>query len=222
MCTFKTFGKVAVILLFSMTVLSYHAFAECKKGEKSIEKGKYGNAIFYYELCANNHPDSEDLYKLATLYYKGLGASEPRYDSAKNFFNKAAKRGHAPSMLFLGIMEVEGKGTDSPDITEGYKWFMLASERPENKWIYGFDTADTPKSFEYMKKMDASLSPDQKQKAIELAGLYKEEIIMEQANKFFSESELEEFQNSYKKSDKDRKVALENLKSKMASESNKQ
>ena len=66
------------------------------------------------------------------------------------------------------------------------------------------------------------MTDEEKQKAAVLAGFYKEEVIIKQANKFFSEDELKTFTDSYAKGADERKEALENLKAKMAAESESQ
>lgn len=208
--------KIWILSLYSFFAFSSTAFAVCEIADDSVAKGLYGHALSYYEMCTTNNPDSEDYYKLGSLYYRGLGLTYPDYGSATVFFKEAAFRGHAPSMLFLGLMAVKGEGLEAPDKIEGYKWFMLAAERPANKWIYGFDTADTPKSSEYLKSIGSSLSDDEKQKAASLAGIFKEEVIMRSAARVFDEQELLTFKENYSKDENSRKQALRDLKSKMS------
>ncbi len=207
----------ASILLFSFAATTSQAFATCEMGDTSLKKGLYGHALSYYEMCVSEKPDSEDYYKLGNLYYKGLGLTAPDYSSASEFFGKAAKRGHAPSMLFLGLMAARGNGLEAPDNIEGYKWFLLAAERPSNKWIYGFDTNDTPKALAYLKQIASAMTDEEKQEATVRAGLFKEEIIMEQAEKFLTPNGLIAFKNAYAKGDENRRKALEKLKTAMES-----
>lgn len=202
--------------LFSAVISPSFAVAKCEMADSSVEKGLYGLALSYYEMCTAHNPDSQDFYKLGSLYYKGLGLPHPDYSSASAFFKEAAERGHAPSMMFLGLMAMRGEGLEKPDYIEAYKWFMLAAERPENKWIYGFDTEDNPKAVDYLTNTGNSLTDADKQKAAELAGFYKEKIIMRQAEKLFAPAAFDNFKADYAKDDKSRKKALDNLKEQMS------
>ena len=213
------YKSVVTSLLFSTCFVS-SAFAECPVANKAVARGEYGQALSYYEMCLANTPDSEDYYKLASLYYKSMGLTAADYILAEKFYSLAAKRGHAPSMLFLGLMALNGNNRDSVDKVDAYKWFMLASERPENKWIYGFYTADTPKSVEYLRQVGATLSDEEKEKASVLAGRYKEEIIMQQAERIYGADtpELKDFRDGYYASDEMRERVLGELKLRMQSE----
>ncbi len=73
--------------------------------------------------------DAEAQYRLAKLYFSGLGVPED-YNEAAKWMKSAAEQGHALAQFNLGEFYVNGWGVPG-NHTEGLKWMKRAAEQGE-------------------------------------------------------------------------------------------
>ena len=62
--------------------------------------------------------------KLGFLYQQGYGVTQD-YAKAREWYEKAAKKGSALAMTALGVLYRDGKGV-SPDFVKTQEWFEKA------------------------------------------------------------------------------------------------
>jgi len=204
-----------LILLVVFLAASLPAGAACDSADEAVKKGNYKQAVNYYRMCASRE-DAASMYKLASLYAKGLGISSPDKKAARIYYLKAADLGYAPAQVMIGADLVLENAT-SVDKTEGYKWLLLAAEKPDNKWIYPIkDTADSNKAVQYLKQLNSLVSSREKKNAMAAAGLFKQQKIFHMAKLVLNKDEYQEFMIAYGKEGDARAAALAELRQKVA------
>ena len=204
-----------LILLVLFLAVSLPAGAACDNADEAVKKGNYKQAVNYYRMCASRE-DAVSMYKLASLYAKGLGISSPDKKAARAYYLKAANLGYAPAQVMIGADLVLENAT-SADKAEGYKWLLLAAERPDNKWIYPIkDNADSDKAVQYLKQLNSLVSSREKKNAMAAAGLFKQQKIFHMAKLVLNKDEYQEFMIAYEKEGDARAAALAELRQKVA------
>ena len=204
-----------LILLALFLAASLSANAACGNADEAVKKGNYKQAVNYYRMCATRE-DASSMYKLASLYAKGLGISSPDKKAARKYYLKAANLGYAPAQMMIGA-DLILENASSADKTEGYKWLLLAAEKPDNKWIYPIkDTADSGKAVQYLKQLNSLVSSREKKNAMAAAGLFKQQKIFHMAKLVLNKDEYQEFMIAYEKEGDARTAALAELKQKVA------
>lgn len=210
------FSSVAVatclaIALFGTSV----AEAACPAADQALANKQYADAISAFDACVANDGQPDDYYKLATLYYKGLGLDAPDPSSSIQYYRMAANLGYAPAQAFLGLILFEGKGTE-PNKVEGYSWLLLAADTPENKWFYTRDTADTPKAAQYVQQKEPAMSEEELAMARVQADMFKDGVISSLAHTHYTDEEYNVFMEAYNSGDDVRKEdIIKNLKFKI-------
>ena len=204
-----------LILLALFLAASLSANAACGNADEAVKKGNYKQAVNYYRMCATRE-DASSMYKLASLYAKGLGISSPDKKAARKYYLKAANLGYAPAQMMIGA-DLILENASSADKTEGYKWLLLAAEKPDNKWIYPLsDTADSGKAVQYLKQLNSLVSSREKKDAMAAAGVFKQQKIFQMAKLIFNQDEYNDFMADYEKEGDARAEALEYLRQKAA------
>ena len=204
-----------LILLALFLAASLSANAACGNADEAVKKGNYKQAVNYYRMCATRE-DASSMYKLASLYAKGLGISSPDKKAARKYYLKAANLGYAPAQMMIGA-DLILENASSADKTEGYKWLLLAAEKPDNKWIYPLsDTADSGKAVQYLKQLNSLVSSREKKDAMAAAGVFKQQKVFQMAKLIFNQDEYNDFMADYEKEGDARAEALEYLRQKAA------
>ena len=204
-----------LILLALFLAASLSANAACGNTDEAVKKGNYKQAVNYYRMCATRE-DASSMYKLASLYAKGLGISSPDKKAARKYYLKAANLGYAPAQMMIGA-DLILENASSADKTEGYKWLLLAAEKPDNKWIYPLsDTADSGKAVQYLKQLNSLVSSREKKDAMAAAGVFKQQKVFQMAKLIFNQDEYNDFMADYEKEGDARAEALEYLRQKAA------
>ena len=204
-----------LILLALFLAASLSANAACGNADEAVKKGNYKQAVNYYRMCATRE-DASSMYKLASLYAKGLGISSPDKKAARKYYLKAANLGYAPAQMMIGA-DLILENASSTDKTEGYKWLLLAAEKPDNKWIYPLsDTADSGKAVQYLKQLNSLVSSREKKDAMAAAGVFKQQKVFQMAKLIFNQDEYNDFMADYEKEGDARAEALEYLRQKAA------
>lgn len=108
------------------------------------------------------------MHNLAVLYAMG-SAGKINNDNAAKWFFKAAELGVKDSQYNLGILTAKGLGRPQ-NLEESYKWFALAADAGD---------ADAAEKRDQVAK---SLKPEQLERAINLAKLWKPKDMIEDAN----------------------------------------
>lgn len=204
-----------LVLLAVFLAAALSASAACGNADEAVKKGNYKQAVNYYRMCASKE-DAASMYKLAALYAKGLGISYPDKRAAKKYYLKAAELGYAPAQMMIGVDLVLGNASSS-DRTEGYKWLLLAAEKPDNKWIYPLkDTADSDKAVKYLKQLDSLVSSREKKDAMVAAGVFKQQKVFQMAKLALNQDEYQDFMAGYEAEGDARAAALAELRQKAA------
>ncbi len=68
-------------------------------------------------------------YKRGEDFYLGRNGTKQNYEKAREFFEKAAKKGHAETQVRLGTMWWSGRGVPHRDILIARSWYKEAAER---------------------------------------------------------------------------------------------
>ena len=204
-----------LILLALFLAASLSANAACDNADEAVKKGNYKQAVNYYRMCASKE-DAVSMYKLASLYAKGLGISSPDKKAARKYYFKAANLGYAPAQMMIGV-DMILENASSVDKTEGYKWLLLAAEKPDNKWIYPLsDTADSGKAVQYLKQLNSLVTSREKKNAMAAAGIFKQQKIFQMAKLVLGQDEYKEFMMDYEKEGDARAAALDYLRQRAA------
>lgn len=85
----------------------------------------YADARKWYEAAAN-HQDTEAQYKLAEMYYKGLGMPKPSHPMAAEWLEKAANGGHNDAEAILGYLYEKGDVVNQDYVSSAY-WYGRAA-----------------------------------------------------------------------------------------------
>jgi TPR repeat protein len=93
--------KLALLLTFTVCVLSCPAYADNAKGEEAYENGNYQVAFEEFTKAAENG-DVNAQYNMGVMYEHGHGV-EQSYLKAGEWYQRAADNGHpeAPTALQL-------------------------------------------------------------------------------------------------------------------------
>ena len=193
----QTWYKALVLGFITSAGMIFSVNAKCVVADKAISEGRFADAISYYQMCINNG-EAEAPYKLGSLYYQGKGGKKADRKRARSLFKTAAERGNTSAQALLGVMLISGDGGEV-NRTEGYKWLLLANEKPGNKWFYLQNPGNETKVKSYLERAGKSLTNEEKAKSKQLAAEWKTITIAANAKKIFasSASEYESFINRY-------------------------
>ncbi len=112
-----------------------------KSAEKNIKKGT--ELTMLKEQAKAGIVDAQ--YELANLYYTGSEGAEQSFEKAVQWYEKAAKKGHAVSQFYLSAMYTDGTGVKK-DLDKTFEWTKKAAEQglaeAEYNLGYMFETGE--------------------------------------------------------------------------------
>lgn len=155
-CTGFLAGIRFVVLIF-LAVL----FVACAENspEQAFRKGHYERAFELWKPLAENG-DLNATYYIGLHYYLGLGVKKDHL-KARQWYEKAAVKGHPSAQLSLGTMYQDGD-TVSQNFSLAYMWYYAAA-------IQGNEVA--PKKMNILFR-EMKLLPNQIHRAEEMAQPY--------------------------------------------------
>lgn len=97
-----------------------------RKGKEAQVAGQYDEAFDWY-MKAADLGDSDGLFGLGLLYYKGWGR-DTDYQEALKWFKKSAEQNNAFAQEMIGWMHQYGKGLDK-NYEEAFKWYRQSANK---------------------------------------------------------------------------------------------
>ncbi len=203
-----SFGLLSLSLILAVFALPAHS--ECTVADKAVEEGRFAAAVSYYYMCIDRG-EAEAGYRLGSLYYQGKGGKKADRETARTLFKIAAERGNTSAQGLLGVMIITGDGAKEPAKAEGYKWLLLANEKPENKWFYLQTPTEEAKIKDYIARFSKHLTTEEKTESRRLAAKWKQERINQNAKAIFSAKEYESFIRRYNSAGSTRRQAIDDF-----------
>lgn len=130
----------------------------------TLGEADYSKAVFWYQQAANQG-SSQAQYSLAILLSNNPSLKIYRPSVAYNLMKKAALNGYHPAQYNLGLMYLNGMGTNSNPI-KAYCWFSIALSE------YAGLESDPVAIFEIINKLDFKA----REKAVLLEQHYREKL----------------------------------------------
>lgn len=91
--------------------------------KKELEGDKVGAYLKLKEMAPEGDPEAQ--YKLGGYYQYGW-AGPANFKLAREWYERAARQGHADAMLGLAIMDTQGQGGPA-DNKSAFKWLTVAA-----------------------------------------------------------------------------------------------
>ena len=161
-----------VIIITSLLLVNYNAYALCPLGDVLLKNNKENEAAAVYMGCADGG-DIKSQYLVGSYFYLGKGVNKS-FASAYTFYNTAAEGGYAPAQVKLALLYWRGEGVKQ-DLVKALKWMILANDASANKWFYpavdqGLGPENQDKNVEgYIKQISALMNVEQRAEAVNMA-----------------------------------------------------
>ncbi len=114
------------------------ASADVAAGQKAFDEGNYEKAMSEWQGAADKG-DSEAEFGLGSLYEQGLGGLAQDYKRAGYWYSKAAEQGNTEALYRQALISAAGDINFPPDLSEAYKWAVLAAK---SNGVWGTAGAD--------------------------------------------------------------------------------
>lgn len=113
----------------------------------------YQEAEYYLQLAADMG-DINAKKNLAFMFYSGMGEEEPDYARALQMYTEIALSGDDTAQNNVGLMHVNGLGTDV-DRVLGYAWYSLAASQGNTGAMAGRNNLMVQMSWEELNRAQA-------------------------------------------------------------------
>lgn len=132
-----------------------------------VPAAKYGNAIDWYKKgCTLG--DLSACHNAGVSYEYGRNGAKPDNTEAANYYLRSAERAFLPSLLNLAILHADGRVT-SLDNRDGLKWMLIAQKAAAQCPATPICRLVLEDPRGYRARLEAQLSPDERQEARQLA-----------------------------------------------------
>jgi hypothetical protein len=159
----RFFAGILHACLWSMP-LTQSALADAAAGRQPYAIDDPARALSKLQTAAAlGEPEAE--FRLGTLYEQGAGELQRDYKRADYWYRKAAEQGHTEALYRLALIWTTGDDNFPIDLTEAYKWAVLAAE---SKGVWGVAAANLK------TKLDPIINPRDRDAGKQQAAAWKE------------------------------------------------
>jgi len=108
------------------------ALADVAEVHQLIDEGRTFDAFMELRDLAPTG-DAEAQYMLGGMYHWG-DAGPADFSKAREWYERAARQGHADAMIGLAVLEMQGKG-ETGNKQEAFTWLAIAATRTQDSKV---------------------------------------------------------------------------------------